>query len=53
MNLPWLTILALVPLFGGILVVGLGAEQRRLARGLTLAFQPCGAGGGAVSLGTF
>ncbi len=38
MNLPWLTILILVPLFGGIVVAGLGAEQRRLARGLTLAF---------------
>ena len=38
MNLPWLTILILVPLLGGIVVAGLGAEQRRLARGLTLAF---------------
>jgi NADH-quinone oxidoreductase subunit M len=37
-GLPWLTILILVPLFGGIIVAGLGAEQRRLARGLTLAF---------------
>jgi NADH-quinone oxidoreductase subunit M len=37
-GLPWLTILILVPLFGGIIVVGLGAEQKRLARGLTLAF---------------
>jgi NADH-quinone oxidoreductase subunit M len=38
MNLPWLSILTLVPLFGGIVVVGLGAEQRRLARGLALCF---------------
>ena len=38
MNLPWLSILTLVPLFGGILVVGLGPEQRRLARALALAF---------------
>src|SRR5208283_1547693 len=38
MNLPWLTILTLIPLFGGIIVAGLGAEQRRLVRGLTLAF---------------
>jgi len=38
MNLPWLTILTLVPLFGGIVVAGLGAEQRRLVRGLALAF---------------
>jgi NADH-quinone oxidoreductase subunit M len=36
-TLPWLTILILVPLFGGIIVAGLGAEQRRLARGLALA----------------
>jgi NADH-quinone oxidoreductase subunit M len=42
MNLPWLTILTLVPLFGGITVAGLGAEQRRLARGLTLAFSLVG-----------
>lgn len=41
-TLPWLTILILVPLFGGIIVVGLGAEQRRLARGLTLAFSLVG-----------
>jgi NADH-quinone oxidoreductase subunit M len=38
MNLPWLTILILVPLFGGIVVAGLGAEQKRLTRGLALAF---------------
>ena len=37
-TLPWLTILILVPLFGGIIVAGLGAEQKRLARGLTLFF---------------
>jgi NADH-quinone oxidoreductase subunit M len=42
MNLPWLTVLTLVPLFGGIVVAGLGAEQRRLARGLTLAFSLVG-----------
>jgi len=42
MNLPWLTILTLVPLFGGIVVAGLGAEQRRLVRGLTLAFSLVG-----------
>ena len=42
MNLPWLTILTLVPLFGGIVVAGLGAKQRRLARGLTLAFSLVG-----------
>src|ERR1039458_4674325 len=37
-GLPWLTILILVPLFGGIVVAGLGAEQKRLTRRLTLAF---------------
>jgi NADH-quinone oxidoreductase subunit M len=42
MNLPWLTILTLVPLFGGIVVAGLGAEQRRFARGLALAFSLVG-----------
>jgi NADH-quinone oxidoreductase subunit M len=41
-GLPWLTILILVPLFGGIVVAGLGAEQRRLARGLALAFSLVG-----------
>src|ERR1039458_2632559 len=40
--LPWLTILILVPLFGGIVVAGLGAEQKRLARGLTLFFSLVG-----------
>jgi NADH-quinone oxidoreductase subunit M len=42
MNLPWLTILILVPLFGGFIVAGLGAEQKRLARGLALAFSLVG-----------
>jgi NADH-quinone oxidoreductase subunit M len=42
MNLPWLTLLILVPLFGGIVVAGLGAEQRRLARGLALAISCVG-----------
>jgi NADH-quinone oxidoreductase subunit M len=42
MNLPWLTILTLVPLFGGIVVAGLGAEQKRLVRGLALAFSLVG-----------
>jgi NADH-quinone oxidoreductase subunit M len=38
MNLPWLTILILVPLLGGIVVASLGADQKRLARGLALVF---------------
>ena len=42
MNLPWLTILILVPLFGGIIVAGLDAGQRRLARGLALVFNLVG-----------
>jgi NADH-quinone oxidoreductase subunit M len=42
MNAPWLTIQILVPLFGGIVVAGLGAEQKRLARGLALAFSLVG-----------
>jgi NADH-quinone oxidoreductase subunit M len=42
MNLPWLTSLILVPLFGGIVVAGLGAEQRRLACGLALFFSLVG-----------
>ena len=41
-GLPWLTILILVPLFGGIVVAGLGAEQRRLVRGLALFFSLVG-----------
>lgn len=36
-SLPWLTILTLVPLFGGIIVAGLGAERKTIARGLALA----------------
>ena len=42
MNAHWLSILILVPLFGGIVVAGLGAEQKRLARGLALAFSLVG-----------
>ena len=30
----WLTILTLIPFFGGIVVAGLGAEQKNLVRGL-------------------
>jgi len=33
----WLTILTLVPFFGGIVVAGLGAERKKLVRGLALA----------------
>ena len=36
-SFPWLTVLTLIPLLGGMIVVGLG-EQKKLARGLTLAF---------------
>ena len=50
MNLSWLTLLILIPLFGGIVVAGLGAERRRLARGLALAFSLVGLTG-ALCLG--
>ena len=45
MNPPWLTILILVPLFGGIVIAGLAAEKWRLARGLALAFSLVGLAG--------
>src|ERR1039458_10669731 len=35
-GLPLLSILTFVPLLGGLVVVGLGAEQKRLARWLSL-----------------
>jgi len=44
-TMPWLTILTLVPLIGGIIIAGLGAEQKRLARGLALAFSLVGLAG--------
>jgi NADH-quinone oxidoreductase subunit M len=34
---PWLTVLTLLPIFGGVTVVGLPSDQRRLARALSLA----------------
>lgn len=37
-ELPWLTILTLLPLIGGVAVVCLGASQARLARTLSLFF---------------
>ncbi|MSU57332.1 MAG: NADH-quinone oxidoreductase subunit M [Pedosphaera sp.] len=37
-DLPILTIITLLPLIGGLIVVGLGAEQKGLARKLALAF---------------
>ena len=37
-GLPLLTLLTLLPLIGGLVVVGLGAEQKRLARWLSLGF---------------
>jgi NADH-quinone oxidoreductase subunit M len=45
----WLTILTLVPFLGGIVVAGLGAERKNLARGLALAASFI-ALGGAVCL---
>src|SRR5215471_8332793 len=35
---PILTILTLLPLVGAVIVIGLGSDQRKLARGLSLAF---------------
>jgi NADH-quinone oxidoreductase subunit M len=37
-RLPLITLLTLTPLIGGLVVVGLGPSQKRLARGLTLLF---------------
>jgi len=36
--LPPLSLLTLVPLVGGLMVIGLGAERKRLARGLAFGF---------------
>ena len=41
----WLTILTLVPFLGGIVIAGLGAERKNLARGLALATSLVGIGG--------
>ena len=41
----WLTILTLVPFFGGIVIAGLGAERKNLVRGLALATSLIGLGG--------
>ena len=41
----WLTILTLVPLLGGIVIAGLGAERKNLVRGLALATSLVGLGG--------
>jgi NADH-quinone oxidoreductase subunit M len=37
-NLPLITILTFLPLIGGVIVVGVGQENRKLARGLALTF---------------
>lgn len=37
-NFPTITALTLVPLFGAMIVAGLGSESKRLARGLALGF---------------
>ena len=49
---PILTLLTLMPLIGGLVVVGLGAEQKRLARWLALGFSSWRAGAGAGCCGT-
>ena len=35
---PFISILTLLPLVGAMVVVGLGPEQKKLARGLSLGF---------------
>jgi NADH-quinone oxidoreductase subunit M len=37
-DLPLITLLTFLPLIGGVIVVGLGPENRKLARGLALTF---------------
>src|SRR2546425_280685 len=37
-DFPWLTALTLIPLIGGCVVIGIGAQRRNLARGLALTF---------------
>jgi NADH-quinone oxidoreductase subunit M len=37
-DFPFITLLTLAPLFGGFVVIGLGADQRKLARGLAIIF---------------
>src|SRR2546430_11266530 len=37
-GIPIITFLTLLPLLGGLLVIGLGADNKRLARGLSLLF---------------
>ena len=41
----WLTILTLVPFFGGIVIAGLGSERRNFVRSLALATSLVGLGG--------
>ncbi|MGA2245129.1 MAG: NADH-quinone oxidoreductase subunit M [Verrucomicrobiota bacterium] len=43
--IPYLTILTLVPLFGGIVVAGLGSARRNLVRGFSLFFSLIGLAG--------
>ena len=38
MNFPWLTALTLVPVVGGMIVVGLSGEQKKLSRRLAFLF---------------
>jgi NADH-quinone oxidoreductase subunit M len=43
--IPYLTILTLVPLIGGIIIAGLGGERKNLVRGLSLFFSLIGLAG--------
>ena len=52
-NVPWLTILTLMPLIGGIVIVGLDSEQKRFARVLALVISLSGLGMALVLWGSF
>jgi NADH-quinone oxidoreductase subunit M len=43
-SFPWITILTMVPLIGGIVIIGLDSERKRLARALALATSFLGLG---------
>jgi len=52
-NFPWLTILTLMPLIGGIVIVGLDSEQKRFARALALVISLSGLSMALVLWGSF
>jgi NADH-quinone oxidoreductase subunit M len=52
-NFPWLTLLTLMPLIGGIVIVGLDSEQKRFARALALVISLSGLSMALVLWGSF